>query len=157
MKTFKQLSVGDKLYFTNNDTRLLDTKDQYGNVYKAEIFNSVVIQTLSLGDSGQVLVNRSKGSYNDNYLLIVPVESQGLTTMAFDKRIFFTTEEEMNASLKGTILKRIRENEASIISHKNKMLFENRQLRAKYWNALNPSHNLVEIESPELLEAVNND
>lgn len=154
MKTFRQLTIGDTIYYTSGYTKLLDTKDNYGNVTEARVFDSAVIRTLGLSEKGNLLINESK-TYNRDIVYLAAIPSELIDSSIADSKDkkFYVSEAQKESILREMVLNHISSNEASIIAHANKMKKEIRQLRAKYWNTLNPSLTLSEIESPEFLEA----
>lgn len=142
MKTFKELSIGDEIFFIKKNPEYLDYTDQYGNKYSNQIFQSHVISNLELDHkAGNIGINYTKSSYANNYFLItIPKEMLSSNRMIVDKGdVWFSNKESAGEIARIVLLNAIEERKEIIRNQAKKAESEINQIRNKYFHILNPS------------------
>lgn len=142
MKTFKNLSINDKLFYINKNGNYLDNKDKYGNIYHKDLMIESVIESLKI-DKGYLFVN-----FNDRYELIkIPIEC--LEDVVYEKEdyLYFSDKNKYDDCVKKIVLEKIKETEDYIVkitNEKNDFIIN---LKKAYWDYLNNTG--LKLDNPE--------
>lgn len=141
MKTFKELSIGDEIFFIKKNPEYLDYTDQYGNKYSNQIFQSHVISNLELDKAGNIGINYKINHYgNNSYLITIPKEMLSSNRMIVDKGdVWFSNKESAGEIARMVLLNAIEERKEIIRNQAKKAETEINQIRDKYFHILNPS------------------
>jgi hypothetical protein len=138
MKTFKNLSIGDKIYYTEHPNDLLK-KD-------SSIIFSFVIKDIKLGKDGEnIYLNENNIHYSSgySYALIIPKDRFDKTAMRnkdYHYKIYFTDRSTANNWIKQMTLEAITKAEKTIIDTKIHQTNIIHSLREKYHELLNSTY-----------------
>jgi len=155
MKNFKDLSIGDEIFFIDVKKSFDVYKDEYGYVRNdGEVRGAIIINQIALVEDfvyinptfeyGKVKscpVKFSLDRFNKSNVL--RQQTDGYNGV---DRILFANEVSQFNIVKNMVLREIYKKEQEIISYKNSLIGKIGDIRQKYWDVLNPSLKTINNE-----------
>ena len=136
-KTFKELSIGDVIYYIEpTNMNYYDETDQYGNVFKNSIVKEIKVRDLRLQDDGKYLIV----NYDNNYRrhgLAIPKKEFSNGTMVIEGKTYYVNHDDYKTIIRMKVLAEIKKQEDSIEEYKKTVETKKQELSKKYWEYLN--------------------
>lgn len=139
-KTFRQLSVSDKIHVIVKNKKMITDKDKYGNVYHDGIIHSSIeICNIHLvkGKNGEddIIRFNELRSYNDYGLSVR--ESIDKSSFETETHIYFTDESNLDFLLKEMAINEIKNYEEALREFEAQTKSNIEEVRKNYFRVLN--------------------
>lgn len=141
-KTFRQLSVTDKIHVIIKNKKLIADRDKYGNVYHDGIIHSEIeINSIHLkkgkdGESDIVRFNEER-SYNEIRYALEVCKSIDKSSFETETHIYFTDESNRDLLLKEMAINEIKKYEESLRKFETQTKRNIEEVRKNYFRVLN--------------------
>lgn len=140
MKTFKELTIGDKIHILDSNQKLYEQRDKYGNLYNSgKVNRDETITILKMGEDNSILINEYKSYHGDGWRFHIPSSDKEKCMLVRKDDVIFSDKDVAEAYIKQHVLNAIAYEEEIAKKAVQTAKTHIEEIRKSYWLVLNPS------------------